>query len=74
MITDLKELKALLALCRKQGVTEIIIGDCHVKFGDMPEPTTNRPGTKEDAEDTAPSFDDLTPEQQMFYAVEGTQS
>ena len=35
-LPNLKELSALLKLCRKQGITEITLGDVSVKFGDMP--------------------------------------
>lgn len=31
-----KELASLLRLCRKQGVSEITMGDVSIKFGDMP--------------------------------------
>lgn len=69
MIKDLKQLQAFLKLCRKQGVTEISFGDCNVKFGDLP-----LRGSLQDAQlsDESPaSFDDLTPEQQMFMSAGG---
>lgn len=68
MINDLKELKSLFALCRKQGVTEIKVGECHVKFGHLD--SQRRTDEKEDDGDSV-SFDDLTPEQQMFLSVDG---
>lgn len=37
MIKDLSELKKLLSLCRKAGVSEIEIADLKLKFGDLPE-------------------------------------
>lgn len=37
MIESQKDLKALLKLCRSQGVTEISIGNTHIKFGDEPK-------------------------------------
>lgn len=39
MITDLKQLKQLLEMCRKTGVAEIKVGECSIKFGDMPVAT-----------------------------------
>jgi len=35
-LPDLKELKAILKLCRAQGVTDITIGAVAIKFGEMP--------------------------------------
>jgi hypothetical protein len=35
-LPDLKELKAILKLCRAQGVTDITLGSVAIKFGDMP--------------------------------------
>lgn len=35
-LPNLKELKAILKLCRSQGVTDITIGNVTIKFGDMP--------------------------------------
>ena len=67
MIKDLKELQALLKLCRKQGVTEIKVGDVSVHFGELP---TKAAGDKEDADESTPT-DELTPEQLMFFSVGG---
>lgn len=36
MINDLTDLKKLLQLCRKQGVTEIDLGTIKFKLGDLP--------------------------------------
>lgn len=66
MIKDMKELQALLKLCRKQGVTEIILGGVSVKFGEMPV----RKGGGE-ADDDEPPTDELTPEQLMFFSAGG---
>lgn len=33
---DLKYLQTLLKLCRKQGVSQIELGDVKLKFGDLP--------------------------------------
>lgn len=35
-LPNLKDLKAILKLCRAQGVTDITLGALSVKFGDMP--------------------------------------
>jgi hypothetical protein len=64
MIKDLKELKALFQLCRKQGVTDITLGDLHIKFGDLPYEANPV------AEQTQLP-DELTPEQLMYYSVGG---
>lgn len=37
MINDLSELKKLLQLCRKQGVTEIELGSTKIKLGELPQ-------------------------------------
>lgn len=37
MITDLKELKKFLQICRSQGVTEIKFDNIDLKFGDLPK-------------------------------------
>ncbi len=65
MIKDLKDFQALLKLCRKQGVTEVKLGDVAITFGAMP--------SKGDATDEAedPSTPELTPEQLMFFSVGG---
>jgi hypothetical protein len=65
MIKDLKELQALLKLCRKQGVTEIDWADLKLKFGDMP-----KKGSPEASDDEV-NVDELTPEQLMFFSAGG---
>lgn len=35
-LPNLKDLKAILKLCRAQGVTDITLGALAIKFGDMP--------------------------------------
>lgn len=52
MINDLNDLKKLLSLCRKQGVTEIKLGAVELKFGDMPI-------NQEQAVDPDAAIDDL---------------
>ncbi len=65
MIKDQKELQTLLKLCRKQGVTEIKLGDVSIKFGDMPKKSSD----PEEADE--PPTDELTPELLMFFSVGG---
>lgn len=69
MIKDLKELKQLFQLCRKQGVAEIIIGDCHVIFGELPDENDNT-----QVELKAVDSTELTDEELMFYSVDGVVS
>ncbi len=67
MINDLKELQALLKLCRKQGVTEIDLNGFLIKFGEMPRKVSGA----EETDDDIPT-DELTPEQLMFFSAGGT--
>ncbi len=72
MIGNIKELRALLKLCRAQGVTEITLGGNVIKFGDMPK---GESANESDDEDEVPT-DALSPEQLMFFSspnAEGTQ-
>ncbi len=63
---DIKELQALLKLCRKQGVLEITSEGLCIKFGDLPK----RKATDDDAEDgDEVTTDGLTPEQMLFYSA-----
>lgn len=66
MLNDLKELEKFLKICRKQGVTDICYQGMSVKFGDLPTKETVQ---VEDSEEIP--TDGLTPEQLMFYAVQG---
>ena len=67
MIKDLSELQKLLKLCRKQGVTDITLGDVTIKFGDAPKRNAA------DESDEEPEVETLTPEQLMFYSAGGEQ-
>lgn len=69
MIKDLKELQALLKLCRKQGVTEITLGGTCIKFGALP---SRKADESEEEEGEIPT-DGLTPEQLMFFSAEAGQ-
>ncbi len=66
MLNDIKELQALLKLCRKHGVTDFQAGDLHLKFGDLPPKGAV---DTDDSEVATPG--DLTPEQLMFFSVGG---
>lgn len=64
MISDLKEFERFLKICRKQGVMEVTFAGTSVKLGDLP--------LKASQEDDADiPTDELSPEQLMFYAVNG---
>jgi len=74
MIQNLKDLERLLKLCRKQGVTEVKLGDVELKFGDLPP--ESRPSRDQDLIPTDNPYADfpdgeLTPEQLMFYSAGG---
>lgn len=64
MIKDLKELQALLKLCRKQGVTEINLGGVSVKFGELPL----KKSSDDDEQEDIPT-DELSPEAMMFFSA-----
>ncbi len=69
MIKDQKELQALLKLCRKQGVTEISLGDVSIKFGALPA----RSKASEEIEDEDTDGVALTDEELMLYSVQGAE-
>jgi hypothetical protein len=79
MIKDLKDLRKLIQLCRKEGVDIIKIGDIemHIPAGPTKQakPTKARgvqlpkPPQGEMAPHEEPENDELTPEQMLFYSV-----
>lgn len=73
MIENLKDLKALLKLCRDQGVTEINLGTVSIKLGDLPQPTNTSPDIYEQNDEFYSDFPDgpLTPEELTFFANGG---
>ncbi len=76
MDVDLKHLKALLQLCRKQGVTEIKLSGIEFKLGDLPsEGKPNAISDQNEIESDNPyaNFPDgiLSPEQLAFYSAGG---
>lgn len=66
MINDLKDFEKFLKICRKQGVTEVSFHGNSVKLGELPSKN------EADESDEIPT-DELSPEQLMFYAVNGAQ-
>lgn len=71
MIENLKDLRALLKLCRTQGVTEISLAEVSFKLGELP---TNHPTESiEDQEEQFADFPDgtLTPAELSFFANGG---
>lgn len=66
MLKDLKELEKFFKLCRKQGVIDISFDGITVKFGDLPMKNLNQIEAE-----TEVSTDEMSPEELMFYAVQG---
>jgi hypothetical protein len=64
MLDDLKEFEKFLKICRKQGVTDVTFAGVSVKLGDLPL----KPNESES--DEIPT-DELTPEELIYYAVNG---
>ncbi len=64
MLNDLKDLEKFFKLCRKQGVVDISCAGITAKFGDLPN-------KGEQLDELEIPTDALTPEQLMFYAVDG---
>lgn len=74
MINDLKDLKALLKLCRAQGITDFKMSGLEIKFGDLPQgPTQSDQITYQDPVSQYANFPqgELSPEQLMFYSAGG---
>lgn len=73
MINNLNDLQKLLKLCRKQGVTEIKLGDVELKLGDLPIEHNNQNYSNDPISDPLAGFPDgeLTPEQLMYYSAGG---
>lgn len=64
MINDLKELEKLFKICRKQGVTDITLGEITIKFGDTPQ--------KVESQDEGDGIqtDALSSDELIYYAVQ----
>lgn len=56
-LPDLKQLEKILKLCRKQGVTDLTMGEFSFKFGDLPNDSLS----KEEPEETMPDGAALPP-------------
>lgn len=71
MIENQKDLEKLLKLCRKQGVTEIVLPNVSFKLGELP--TKHQVDSTEEQDDTFDGFPDtpLTPEELTFFANGG---
>jgi len=69
MIASLKDLEKLLKLCRKQGVTEIKLGEVELKLGDLPKNDV----MEHDPANPYANFPEgeLTPDQLAFYSAGG---
>lgn len=66
-LPNLKELQAILKLCRKQGVTDITLGEMTIKFGELPREQSN--DTEEgETFDGVPLPMGITAEQMAFYS------
>ena len=74
MIENLKDLKALLKLCRANGVTEINLGTVALKLGEMPQQVSQSDDLLEGTRETFEDFPDgpLTPEELTFFANGGS--
>lgn len=74
-VKDLKSLKALLKLCREQGVQEIELGAIKFKLGDIPhvQAQSSERALTEEVQDPYSNFPvgELTPDQLMFYSAGG---
>lgn len=75
MINDIKDLKALLKLCRSQGVDEIDLNGVKIKFGNLPREVSDTqsdyvPGELVNPYANFPSGE-LTPDQLAFYSAGG---
>jgi hypothetical protein len=65
MLNDLKEFEKFLKICRKQGVKDVTFSGVSVTLGDLPAKSS-----QQEESDEIPT-DELSPEQMMFYAVNG---
>lgn len=71
MIENQKDLEKLLKLCRKQGVTEIVLPTVSFKLGELPVKHSTE--SIEDQDDSFADFPDhpLTPEELTYFANGG---
>lgn len=76
MIESLKDLEKLLKLCRKQGITDIELGNIKLKFGDLPSDKSVVLEDEITSDNPYANFPDtiLTPSQLAFYSAGGDPS
>lgn len=67
-VMDLKELDKFFKMCRKHGVTEVNFEGIDVKFGDLPKEQ------KLSVDAAGIETEELTPDQLMYYAVQGAEN
>lgn len=75
---DLKQLKALIALCRKSGILTVKMGDTEIHFSDNSSIKTRKPYTKkkyatDNLTDIIENESELSPEQLLFYSATDSQ-
>lgn len=73
VISDFKDLKKLLELCRKQGIEEMDFQGMKFKFGPLPTAAGAASDTEIESDNPYANFPDgtLSPEQLMFYSAGG---
>ncbi len=59
-LPNLKELKAILKLCRSQGVTKLTLAELIIEFGDMPMVAKGGEMVVDEEAAQGPSDEDLT--------------
>lgn len=71
MINSLKDIEKLMKLCRKQGITEFVLKDLVLRFGELPQQQSTVVDI--DPENPYSNFPqgELTPEQLAFYSAGG---
>ncbi len=65
MLNDLKDFEKFLKICRKQGVSDVTFAGVSVKLGDLPTR-----GSEQAESDEIPT-DEPSPDEMIFYAVNG---
>lgn len=69
-IPDLKELDALIALCRKRGVKSLSCDGIQLELGDLPPKTPRRQRSEAPSDPlAAPDWDALSPEEKLLWSA-----
>ncbi len=68
MIESLKDLQALLKLCRKQGVTEITVVGAHLRLGELPSKQSTELIEDEETEIDTRFDEPLSPEELIAFS------